>query len=343
MTCKPSIDQGKSSERVGESTRARLVSLRAALAVEARVAEVFAQRERAFVGLLESLTQRALALAHDKESAGVIVDGVFNALRSGLAGGEIADDGDFRMLAEETLAAFEFGTARRITLDGPPARLDPEACRLVAMALFDLASRSQRFGALAAQDGRVSIDWKSDSAGRLCLTWRDFASPALTDRRLLGMGGGLDELLASRFGCALRQRLTPFGMVAEMTLPPAAVRIAREPAPRRVLVALDDTRQAAALSALLAAGGVCDVVAARDPARAAADCPDGAYDLVFLDGAHASEVDGMGATAVVLVASGEEGVFAAQPLGPVLRLPSSTARVFEVISLAMSQSSRASV
>lgn len=300
------------------------------------MAEVFAQRERGLVALLESLTQRALALAQDKESAGAILAGLFDALRSGLAGGEV-EDGDLRTLAEATLAAFEFGPVRRISLNGPPARLEPEAQRLVALALFDLASRSQRFGALAAADGRVAIDWKADSAGRLRLTWRDFTSPAATDRRLRGVCGGLDALLASRFGSVLRQRLTPFGMVAEMALPPAAVRIASEPALRRVLVALDDARQTAVLSALLVAGGVGDVVVATDPAKDAASFLDGAFDLAFLDAARASEAERMGPVPVVLVAGAQERMAGSQSAAPMLRLPSSASRVFEVISLAMAR------
>ncbi len=149
-----------------ETTSDPTAALRAALITETRIAEALAQRSRSVVDTVDSLARRALAGASDIADARRRLETLTRSLREGLAAGEIPEAGDLRRLAETTLAGFDFGPGPRIAIDGPAAVLAPEARRLVALALFDLASRSERFGALADPLGRVALDWRVMSRRR---------------------------------------------------------------------------------------------------------------------------------------------------------------------------------
>lgn len=256
--------------------------LRLALVAEARIAEALGQRSRALVDLIETLARRALDDAADLDDARRRFAALAHGLREGLAAGETAEAGDMRRLAEETLGGFDFGPTRRIVIDGPPALLAPEARRLTALALFDLAGRSSRFGALATEQGTVTLSWRAAPGGGLTLTWSEIGARPGVERMRRGAGGPLIDLLTERFGAPLRLEVGPCLLKAELTLP-ARDLLMPGPAPARVLVALGDAAAALTLSALLLARGVGDVAVVRTPPEAAAVLAAGGIDLVFAD------------------------------------------------------------
>ena len=248
----------------------RNAALRAALTTETCIAEALTQRSRGLVTLFERLTQRVLDEASDIADARVRLDVLCRSLDSALMSGEAGDEGDLRALAIRTLGAFETGAGPRILVEGPLVTLDPEAGRVVSLALFDLASRSLQFGALGADEGRVALEWDLSADG-LRLTWREFGVRPGTERLRHGAGSSLQALLADRFGTQLRQSETPFGMVAELPLPAWTLWESAGSTPRRVLVAATDATAAVTLSALLmASGGVFQIAVTRSPAEASA-------------------------------------------------------------------------
>ncbi len=235
----------------------RNAALRAASVTETRIAEALA-RARDIVTLVKQLTRRASADAADLAEASDRLDGLCETLRVALTVGEPAAAGDLRTLAVRTLGAFDMAEGPRILIEGPPIALHPEAMRVVSLALFDLASRGVRFGALGVGEGRVALDWAEDGGG-LHLTWREFGVRPGSERLRRGPCGALQELLADRLGAPLRQLETPFGLVAELAIPAWAIREGAGPTPRRVLVAVEDAAVAAALSPPLMACGVREV------------------------------------------------------------------------------------
>lgn len=294
-------------------------ALRAAIVAETRIAEALAQRSRSVVDTVDSLARRALGDAVDIADARRRLDVVTRSLREGLAAGEMAEAGDLRRLAETTLAAFDFGAGPRISIEGPAAVLAPEARQLVALALFDLASRSQRFGALADPLGRVSLEWRMLRSGAMRLTWMEFGAPAGARGMRRGAGGPLLELLRQRFGGPLRVHATPSGLTAELTLPVGDITVLAGPSPRRALVALRDTTAALTIAALLYALGVGDVLVARDARDAAEALSEGRVDLVVTDDAEFGACLGNARPATILVLGA--GTAVAAGTGPVLRLP----------------------
>lgn len=308
-------------------------ALRAALITETRIAEALAQRSRGLVDLVESLAHRALDDASDIAEARSRLNALVRKLRDGLAAGEAAEAGELRRLAETTLAAFDFGAGPRIAIDGPAVVIGPDARRLVSLALFDLASRSERFGALADPEGRVSLDWRLERGGGLRLVWREFGVRPGVERLRRGAGGPLIEILTERFGGPLRVTVAPCGLEAELVLPARDVTALDGAAPRRALVALADPAAAVTVTALLHARGVGEVAAVRDAAEATAALASADFGLVFTDaaGLDSGVADGPTPTIFVLAADAP----APSRPGPVLRAPVGTSELAAAMTQAL--------
>lgn len=309
------------------------VALRAALVTETRISEALAQRSRGVVDTVDSLARRALAGATDIADARRRLDTLTHSLREGLAAGEMAEAGDLRRLAESTLAGFDFGAGPRIAIFGPAVVVGPEARQLVALALFDLASRSERFGALADPMGRIALDWRALRGGGLRLTWREFGALGGAHRLRRGDGGPLLELLRQRFGGPLRIRATPSGLAAELTLPAGDVTLLDGPSPRRAVVALADSMAALTITALLHARGVGDIAIPRDTCEAIELLRAGDVDLLVTDDPDLGVGAGGAPTATILVLAAETVDVA--PARPVLRLPACAASLTAAMVLAL--------
>jgi len=308
-------------------------SLRAALVTETRIAEALAQRSRTVLDTVDRLVRCALADAADIPEARRRLETLTRSLRAGLAAGETAEAGDLRRLAESTLAGFDFGPGPRIAFEGESVALAPEARRLVALTLFDLASRSVRFGALADPMGRASLDWRAAPGGGLLLTWREFGAVGDAGRMRRGAGGPLLELLGQRFGGPLRLRVVPGGLVAELLLPAADILLLGAP-PRSALVAVADVAAALTIAGLLHARGVGEVVIARSPNAGADPCKAEGFDLLVTD-AEALANAAAGPTPAILVRPADTP--ASHWAGPVLRLPACAKGLADAMAAALDQ------
>jgi len=73
---------------------------------------------------------------------------------------------------------------------GPPAQLEPAVALALSMMLHELGTNALKYGALGADEGRVSIGWCKED-GRLRLTWREQGGPPPTPPKREGFGSRL--------------------------------------------------------------------------------------------------------------------------------------------------------
>lgn len=198
---------------------AEIQALRGALRLETRMAEALACRSRGLLDLVETLARRALSEAGDIAEARLRLDLLSQRMHEALEAGEAGGSGGISALAARTLAVFDTCEGPRIGWGGPEVRLSSEAARLVALALFELAARSLRHGALALPEGRAGVRWRLRREGGLRVIWREYGAPPGSEALRGGAGGALLPLLCERFGGPLRVRATPFGLRAEFAVP----------------------------------------------------------------------------------------------------------------------------
>jgi two-component sensor histidine kinase len=85
----------------------------------------------------------------------------------------------------------------RVTLEGPPIRLNAQAGQIIGMAAHELATNAVKYGALAASSGQLRISWLRDEE-HVVLVWREsgFAPRLETTRR--GFGTTVLESMVGR-------------------------------------------------------------------------------------------------------------------------------------------------
>jgi two-component sensor histidine kinase len=85
-----------------------------------------------------------------------------------------------------------YATRGNTAISGPAVILKSEAGQAMGMVVHELATNAAKYGALSAQNGRVSICWKHRSNGHprshLVLDWREIGGPSVVAPATLVLG-----------------------------------------------------------------------------------------------------------------------------------------------------------
>ncbi len=164
--------------------------LRAALAreVAAREGERLLQLElhhrvKNTLAVVQSLADQTFRSARDPQ----VARRDFGARLSALADAhDVLVDAGWRpvtvgTLADRTLAPFRPDAPNRVTLEGDPVTVAPEAAVALTLCLHELATNAAKHGALSVKDAQVRLTWRTDEIGprrRLSLEWTETGGPA---------------------------------------------------------------------------------------------------------------------------------------------------------------------
>jgi PAS domain S-box-containing protein len=100
---------------------------------------------------------------------------------------------DLRDVAERALRPFDEAGAR-VSLDGPPVRLQPGGALTMALILHELATNALKYGALSAAGGRVTLGWTYDPQTRVLEgAWTETGGPPVIRPTRKGFGSRLIE------------------------------------------------------------------------------------------------------------------------------------------------------
>lgn len=101
---------------------------------------------------------------------------------------------DLRSVVTQALSPY---SPERFQLTGAPLPLAAKTVLSLSLALHELATNAAKYGALSVPEGRVAIDWKTDSQGMLELVWRETGGPPVMPPSRRGFGSRLVEMLLS--------------------------------------------------------------------------------------------------------------------------------------------------
>ncbi|MGZ5863687.1 MAG: sensor histidine kinase [Methyloceanibacter sp.] len=109
----------------------------------------------------------------------------------------VADDwhgASLRTLIEQLLRARTDRFGERISIEGEDVMLKPDAVHNLGLALHELATNAQQYGALSADAGRVAVHWRfNDDASKLKLVWEERGGPPVTVPERSGFGRTMVE------------------------------------------------------------------------------------------------------------------------------------------------------
>jgi PAS domain S-box-containing protein len=127
-----------------------------------------------------------------------------------------------RELVRRELAPYMAGS--NTALDGPEITLRPEAAQAVSMVLHELTTNAAKYGALATEDGRVSVRWSRALTRtpevRVRIEWRETAGPAVRPPERSGYGMEvIRDLIPYELGGAVDLAFAPGGVRCDIEIP----------------------------------------------------------------------------------------------------------------------------
>ncbi|PVM85841.1 HWE histidine kinase domain-containing protein [Caulobacter endophyticus] len=195
-----------SEVRVAETLRATLIEVVLRLADEASAERQQASarqelliaelnhRVRNILGLIRGLIRQSLPTGGDIAEFVKVVDGRIHALAR--AHNQITDDhwgpAPLQALIDAEAAAF-VDERDRIAVQGEPVSLNPQAYSTLALVFHELVTNSNKYGALSAEGGRVTIGWHRKAGGELAVEWREAGGPPVVPPTRKGFGTTIIE------------------------------------------------------------------------------------------------------------------------------------------------------
>jgi light-regulated signal transduction histidine kinase (bacteriophytochrome)/CheY-like chemotaxis protein len=222
-----------SETRVAETLRATLIEVVLRLADEASAERQQASarqelliaelnhRVRNILGLIRGLIRQSKTDGGSVEDFATVVDGRIHALAR--AHNQITDDhwgpAPMQALIDAEAAAF-VDDRDRIVTQGEAIFLNPNAYSTLALVVHELVTNSNKYGALSAEGGHVTLGWHRDPKGDLILERREAGGPTVTPPTRKGFGTTIiDRSVPYDLGGSAKIDYDPKGVHATFRIP----------------------------------------------------------------------------------------------------------------------------
>jgi two-component sensor histidine kinase len=130
---------------------------------------------------------------------------------------------DLRDLFGEQIDPFCPLDSGRVTLEGPPFRLNNQAAQILGMAAHELATNAVKYGAFSREGGTLAVSW-SKVQDRLEVSWREHVPSFSKHAERRGFGTVvLENMVGSALGAEVQRTLNPDGISWRFAIPLAAI------------------------------------------------------------------------------------------------------------------------
>jgi PAS domain S-box-containing protein len=124
-------------------------------------------------------------------------------------------------LVRAQLAHFADLVGSRITVHGPPVRLNAAAAQAIGLALHELATNAGKYGALSVDAGRVDVCWRLDGDA-FAMSWTECDGPRVSPPKRRGFGSTVvDSMVKQTVNGAVRLDYGSSGIVWNLSCPAA--------------------------------------------------------------------------------------------------------------------------
>lgn len=117
----------------------------------------------------------------------------------------------------------EDGLGKRVSLDGPPVHLGPNAAVTLTMAFHELTTNAAKYGALSTASGRVEVTWRSDDPVEprlIDILWREIGGPVVGEPQRRGFGTRFIERgVAHEFDGSAELEFAATGLACRLRIP----------------------------------------------------------------------------------------------------------------------------
>jgi PAS domain S-box-containing protein len=127
---------------------------------------------------------------------------------------------ELRRLVTQELKPYGRDGDARARIDGPDLLLEPDTAQTIAVALHELATNAAKYGALAAAEGHVAVEWSLATDGRLVLRWTERGGPPVKWPTRQGFGTQvMERIIRHQQKGEMHYDWRTEGLVCEIILP----------------------------------------------------------------------------------------------------------------------------
>jgi PAS domain S-box-containing protein len=123
----------------------------------------------------------------------------------------------------EDAIALHRESEHRIRVNGPRIDIGTKASLALSLALHELCTNAQKYGALSNESGTVSIEWTVTGGARdarFRLTWKESGGPPVSEPPRKGFGSRLiGQMIGADFGGRAELQFEPSGVVWSLDAP----------------------------------------------------------------------------------------------------------------------------
>ena len=119
-------------------------------------------------------------------------------------------------LATQELTPYRRDNEARVRIDGPQVLLEPNIAQMVAVILHELATNAAKYGALAAPEGRIEVNWSHPGDGWLTLRWVETGGPPAKPPTHQGFGHRVMERMIGQMKGKSSFDWRPAGLACEI-------------------------------------------------------------------------------------------------------------------------------
>ncbi|WP_107847174.1 sensor histidine kinase [Litoreibacter ponti] len=130
-------------------------------------------------------------------------------------------------LARAHLRAFTDFSDDRVTLDGPPVRLRPDAAQAIGMALHELSTNAVKYGALSNDTGTIRLTWQAPYGGddQIELVWEESGGPPVTAPTRNGFGQTvMTDMVAATVDGTVEMDYPETGLIWRLRMPDSSLK-----------------------------------------------------------------------------------------------------------------------
>lgn len=126
---------------------------------------------------------------------------------------------DLRELVTNQLDPFCPVDGKRVTISGPPLRLNAQSAQILGMAAHELATNAVKYGAFAREGGKLDISWTANP-DRLLFRWHETGYRPNSDTVRRGFGTTVIENMVGRsLGAEVERTLYDDGFAWDFRIP----------------------------------------------------------------------------------------------------------------------------
>lgn len=215
---------------VGIALRVKLSeeSLRSALEAQETLAHEMSHRVKNLFALVNTMIRFGAKAAKDKDDFSQSLIGRIHALAIShqlVMTKELSSEAsDLARIISSVIEPHQTAAGLRFGLEGSVLAVKPEAISGLALVINELATNAIKYGALASDEGKVAISWKSEN-DHVLLRWEERGGAAIeSPPERTGFGSRLlDTTITRQFGGTFSHDWQSEGVVVSIVLPRTAI------------------------------------------------------------------------------------------------------------------------